>query len=179
MNATLAPQPATAHKPPADQPQSIVYMRSGIEALIPHRGEILFLQQMTTHGDRHYTGVARWDLDQMGLRGHFPQQAVVPAVFLVEAIAQLGGAGVMATRVSSAPETPTVGVMMSIRRCAFRQVVHVGCEVHLDVHTRQVGAHVVSCEGTVSKDGNVVASVELLIGEIPQDMILSTQGAEQ
>ncbi|WOB47936.1 hypothetical protein NYR97_11590 [Xanthomonas hydrangeae] len=170
---------AVAHRPTpsaAVASVSIAYSRTEIEALIPHRGEILFLQSLTTHGDRHFTGVAYWDVDTMGLRGHFPQQAVVPAVFLVEAVAQLAGAGVLATRAAQQDTTPKVGVMMAIRRCAFRQVVHVNQQVQLDVCTRQMGEQVVMCEGTVSRDGISIASIEVLIGEVPQDVILTRKG---
>lgn len=132
---------------------------------------------MTTHGDKHFTGVAYWDVNTMGLRGHFPQQAVVPAVFLVEAIAQLAGAGVLATRVTPEAGVPQVGVMMAIRRCYFRQVVHVDQPVELEVRIRQMGEQAVNCEGTVSRNGTSVASIEVLIGEVALDVILNDKEA--
>jgi len=132
---------------------------------------------MTTHGDKHFTGVAHWDVSTMGLRGHFPQQAVVPAVFLVEAIAQLAGAGVLATRVTPERDVPQVGVMMAIRRCSFRQVVHVNQSVELEVRIRQMGEQAVNCEGAVSRDGISVASIEVLIGEVALDVILTDKEA--
>ncbi len=158
-------------------PAARLYSRTGIEELIPHRGEILFLQQMTTHGDKHFTGVAHWDVDTMGLRGHFPRQAVVPAVFLVEAVAQLAGAGVLATRSTPERDVPQVGVMMAIRRCSFRQVVHVNQPVELEVRTRQMGEQAVTCEGTVSRNGISIASIEVLIGEVALDVILTDKEA--
>jgi len=149
------------------------YGRAGIEALIPHRGEILFLQEMKTWGSKHFTGVAYWDVAAMGLHGHFPQRAVVPAVFLVEAVAQLAGAGVLATRKAREVGVPHLGVLMGIRRCSFRQMLHVNQSVDLEVRTRQMGEQVVNCEATVSRSGVPIASIEVLIGEVPLDVIAS------
>lgn len=172
MNTQFAPSEAT-HSPARPL---IEYSRAGIEALIPHRGDILFLRKMTTRGERHFTGVAHWEVERMGLSGHFPQQVVVPAVFLVEAVAQLAGAGVVATRVQPGQTTPTVGVMMAIRRCVFRQVVHVGRDIELDVRVRHMGEQIVMCEGTATMDGTPMASVEVVIGEVTQERIQMTQG---
>lgn len=159
---------------------SVSFNRADIESLIPHRGEILFLQQMTIHNNSYYTGVAHWHVERMGLRGHFPQQSVVPAVFLVEAIAQLGGAGVVATRaIGQGTQSPMVGVMMAIRRCAFRQIVHVGHDVQLEVRTRRMGDQAVMCEGIVTMDGQTMAEIEVLIGAVPEEMIkLNKEGIE-
>lgn len=153
--------------------------RARIEELLPHRGEILFLQGIRVHTDRHFTGTGRWEVDQMGLRGHFPQLSVVPAVFLVEAVAQVAGAGVFATRKPRQYATPHIGVLMSIRKCVFRLPVPVGTDVTLEVRTRQIGDRIVLAEATAVTPRGSAASISVLLGEVPVDGISAFNGGEE
>lgn len=139
--------------------------RAGIAALLPHRGEILFLHRLEVHADHHYSGEARWEAGEMGLRGHFPQLSIVPAVFLVEAIAQLAGAGVLASRADGPMQASHVGVLMSIRKCSFTRPVPVGATVWLQARTRRMGDRVLLVEGSVATARGSAASIDVLVGE--------------
>lgn len=73
--------------------------RSGIEALVPHRGDALLLDRVTALDAVRGTVVARYDLGRAAavLAGHFPGHPVWPGVAQVEAIGQAGLVFVLAT----------------------------------------------------------------------------------
>src|SRR5690349_25117287 len=86
----------TARNNPAQAPIAprVLLDQSQIEALIPHRAGILFVREAWIVEDDHYRASVCWTMDSPGLSDHFPGQPVVPAVYMIEAAAQLAGIGI-------------------------------------------------------------------------------------
>jgi 3-hydroxyacyl-[acyl-carrier-protein] dehydratase len=98
----------------------------------------------------------RTSLSDFYFQGHFPGQPVVPAVVLVELVAQTGGLAAGARDATSA-EMP-----MQLRVAAlgpFKFPAAAGPDMELEAHVRVIGrmGGLVKVEGEVTADGRLVA----------------------
>lgn len=70
--------------------------RAQVIATLPHREPFLFVDAILLHEPKKRTvGYSRITRELDFFRGHFPQQAVLPGVLMIETLAQVGGVGVM------------------------------------------------------------------------------------
>ncbi len=138
--------------------------REAIEQLLPHRGPIFACKQLIARGPRAYTAIANWPLDNAVIQGHFPGYPLVPGVMLIESVTQLAGAGLLSADayVQSLPGD-RVGVLASVRRCAFKRPVLPEQDVIFEITCRQVGADAVQISAQARVEGLEVAQLETLM----------------
>ncbi len=146
--------------------------RQAIERLIPHRLPMLFASSVTVLAADHYTGEAVWQADSIVFQGHFPGHPIVPGVMIVEAGAQIAGAGLRAGEPIARDTAPgQVGLLMGIRKCLFRRPVPPGMLLSFDLHTRRMAEQVVNVEGEVHCAQGKVASLEFVFAQAPADQL--------
>lgn len=138
--------------------------RHAIEQLLPHRGPIFACEQLVARGPREYTATARWTLDNALIQGHFPGSPLVPGVMLIESVTQLAGAGLLSADayVQSLPGD-RIGVLASVRRCAFKRPVLPEQDVTFEITCRQIGEAAVQITAQALVDGAEVAQLETLM----------------
>lgn len=151
--------------------------RQAIERLLPHRGPILACQQLIARGPRSYTGTAHWPLDNAVVQGHFPGYPLVPGVLLIEALTQLAGAGLLSADpyVQSLPGE-RIGVLASVRRCAFKRPVQPAQDVTFEITCRQIGADAVQVSAQALVEGIEVAQLETLLVYVERMQLSATMG---
>ncbi len=62
-----------------------------IKTLLPHRYPMLFVDKIMSATEKSIVGVKTFTANESFFNGHFPNEPVVPAVVLLEAMAQVGG----------------------------------------------------------------------------------------
>jgi 3-hydroxyacyl-[acyl-carrier-protein] dehydratase len=142
-------------------------LQQSLESL-PHGDEFRFVDKLSAldpgaSGTGHYT--VREDAEF--LRGHFPGRPMLPAVIMVEALAQLGG--VVA---QSDPNQPTLN---DVRLTAMRNVKVMGTAIpseRLDISARVAGrlGNLIQIEGEVSCDTRQLVKAQVtLSGQLPDE----------
>ena len=138
--------------------------RQAIEQLLPHRGPIFACKQLIARGPRTYTATAHWSLDNAMIQGHFPGYPLVPGVMLIEAVTQLAGAGLLsADAYARSLPSNRIGVLASVRRCAFKRPVLPGEDVIFEISCRQIGTDAVQVTAQALVNGLEVAQLEALM----------------
>jgi UDP-3-O-[3-hydroxymyristoyl] N-acetylglucosamine deacetylase/3-hydroxyacyl-[acyl-carrier-protein] dehydratase len=74
-----------------------VYNVEQIKNILPHRPPFLLVDKILTISDHVVTGVKNVTMNEPFFIGHFPSQAVMPGVLIIEAMAQVGGILVLGT----------------------------------------------------------------------------------
>lgn len=151
--------------------------RQAIEQLLPHRGPIFACKQLIAKGPRSYTATAHWPLDNAMIQGHFPGYPLVPGVMLIEALTQLAGAGLLSADayVQSLPGE-RIGVLASVRRCAFKRPVLPEQDVTFEITCRQIGTDAVQVSAQAFVEGIEVAQLETLVAYVDTNQLPAALG---
>lgn len=148
--------------------------RPAIQALLPHRGDIFVCEQLRVEGPHHFQGVARWPLENGVIQGHFPGLPVVPGVFLIETLAQLAGAGLLAgDPYVRSLEGDLIGVLASVRKSIFKRPVVPQTEVEFRIQCRQMAPMAVQVGGTVHVGAAEVAQLDILIAYTARPQLMA------
>jgi len=104
--------------------------------------------------------------DDFYFQGHFPGQPVVPAIVLIELLAQTGGLAAGTSRPGE-PHQPRALRVAAVD--GFRFPAGCGTDVVLEAQARVVGrmGGLFKIEGTVTADGVLVARGSLTLADVP------------
>ena len=130
-----------------------------IEGLIPHRAPFLLVSEIVEL-DPAVSGRGRWHLTgaEEFFAGHFPGNPVLPGVLMVESLAQLAAAVVLADGRYQDRLPPFGG----IDRARFRRQVVPGDTLDLDVSIGRLSARAGSGHGVARVGGLIACEADLL-----------------
>ena len=136
--------------------------------LLPHAPPMRLVDEVVSvHPGSQAVCRRRTRVEDFYFQGHFPDAPVVPAVILVELLAQTGGLA------AGAPLPGQSAVPRALRVAAvdgFRFPAGCGPGVTLEASARVVGSmgRLFKIEGTVTADAVLVARGSLTLAEVPR-----------
>jgi 3-hydroxyacyl-[acyl-carrier-protein] dehydratase len=138
---------------------------TAIEELIPHRPPFLLVSEIVELVPA-VSARGRWHLsgNEEFFAGHFPGSPVLPGVLMVESLAQLAAAVVLADE-RYKDRLPLFG---GIDRARFRHQVVPGDTLDLEVTIGRLSARAGSGRGLASVGGKVACEAEMLFVLAPR-----------
>ena len=133
-----------------------------IKEILPHRDDMLLLDDVES-ADGTAVGHYRVRGDEFFLRGHFPDNPIVPGVILCEILAQ-SACVLMADKMSDG----ALPVYTGLNNVKFRNPVRPGDLIETRCKINRAKHPFYFAEGTVSVDGRVCVSAEFsfaIVGE--------------
>jgi 3-hydroxyacyl-[acyl-carrier-protein] dehydratase len=144
-----------------------VYDRPGIE-LLPHRDPFLFVDRIVSADETGALGEYTFTLEKNDFfKGHFPDFPVVPGVVLVEAMAQVSGAAIVARNMLGGKDKEATFLLAAVDEVRFRRPVRPGDKLVTVVTNIKVGSKLgaFSLKGYVEGELAAEAKVKCILGE--------------
>ena len=162
MTTTLAPiegveRPARWLHAPLDADE--------IRRILPHTWPFLFLDRVTElKAPDRAAGLKNVTIAEPYFAGHFPRQAIMPGVLIVETLAQLGAVLLKADEEKPAEgEEPTGGYLAGVKSMRFRRPVGPGDQLRLRVWREHSTTTVVELRAEAKVGSNLVADGVLVL----------------
>ncbi len=127
-----------------------------IMALIPHRFPFLMIDRIIDMVPfESATGIKNVSINEPFFQGHFPAQAVMPGVLVIEAMAQT--AGVVVIHSMGEEAEGKLVYFMVIDSARFRRPIVPGDQIHIKVSKKQRRGNVWKFRGEAIVDGKLAA----------------------
>ncbi len=132
---------------------------AAIQKIMPHRYPFLLIDRiLSLEGDR-VVGIKNVTINEPFFAGHFPGHPIMPAVLIIEAMAQCGG--VLLLNTVEHPKDKLV-YFMGINNAKFRKPVRPGDQLRFELTLLRLKSRICKMEGKAYVDGDLVAEAELL-----------------
>jgi 3-hydroxyacyl-[acyl-carrier-protein] dehydratase len=130
-----------------------------IQKILPHRYPFLLIDRIVELEDMRVVAIKNVTINEPHFTGHFPNQAVMPGVLIVEALAQT--AGVLVLNRITDRENKLV-FLATIEQAKFRKPVVPGDQLRLEVKFLKLKPSVAKMQCEASVDGIKVAEADLV-----------------
>ena len=147
-------------RPRAGVDRKGVFEIQDVLEIMPHRYPILLVDRILELEDRkRVVGIKNVTYNEPFFQGHFPGHPVMPAVLIIEAMAQCVGVLLL-----NSVENPKRKLMYfaGIDKARFRRPVRPGDQLRFELQLLRFGGAVCKMEGKAFVDGELVAEAELL-----------------
>jgi UDP-3-O-[3-hydroxymyristoyl] N-acetylglucosamine deacetylase/3-hydroxyacyl-[acyl-carrier-protein] dehydratase len=132
---------------------------TAIERIMPHRYPMLLVDRILELTDTKVVGIKNVTANEAFFAGHFPGHPIMPAVLIIEAMAQVGGF-MLLNRVEE-PDSKLV-YFIGIDKAKFRRPVIPGDQLRFELTLLKLKGRICQMRGEAYVDGNLVAEADLL-----------------
>jgi UDP-3-O-[3-hydroxymyristoyl] N-acetylglucosamine deacetylase / 3-hydroxyacyl-[acyl-carrier-protein] dehydratase len=133
---------------------------TAIMDILPHRYPFLLVDRITALEEGHFIeGIKNVTMNEPFFQGHFPGHPIMPAVLILEAMAQTGGLLLL-----NSVDNPTDKLMyfMSIDGAKFRRPVTPGDQLRFRLTLLKLKNRISKMRGEAYVDGQLVAEAEFV-----------------
>lgn len=131
-----------------------------IEEIMPHRYPFLLVDRIVElEKGKRVVGIKNVTINEPFFVGHFPGHPIMPAVLIIEAMAQVGG--VLLLSMVDQPKSKLV-YFMAIDKAKFRKPVFPGDQIRFELEMLKLKLNTCKMKGLAFVEGNLVAEAELL-----------------
>ncbi len=174
LTTDISPESAQASTSP---PKTMDILE--IMSLLPHRYPFLLIDRVIEMEPRHrIVALKNVTINEPHFTGHFPDYPIMPGVLMVEAIAQAGGALLLA----EIPDRESkLMVFTSIENARFRRPVTPGDQLRIEVTVLNWRTRVVKMGGSITVDGKVVCDATVMcqmVDRVPKKAEAKVETAE-
>ncbi|HEX7077009.1 MAG TPA: bifunctional UDP-3-O-[3-hydroxymyristoyl] N-acetylglucosamine deacetylase/3-hydroxyacyl-ACP dehydratase [Candidatus Eisenbacteria bacterium] len=153
-----------------EEPGSLLLKRNGdqspiqldimaIMEIMPHRYPLLLIDRILSLTADRVVGIKNVTINEPFFVGHFPGHPIMPAVLIIEAMAQCGG--VLLLNTVERPKDKLV-YFMGIDNAKFRKPVRPGDQLRFELNLLRLKQRICKMEGKAYVHGDLVAEAELL-----------------
>ena len=129
-----------------------------IKEILPHRHPFLLVDRIDElEAGKRAVGTKCVTYNEPFFAGHFPQEAVMPGVLIIEALAQVGAVAILADEKNKGK----IAFFGGINKAKFKQKVVPGDVLTLEVEMTKVKGPIGVGEAKAYKDGKICAQAEL------------------
>lgn len=130
-----------------------------IKQILPHRYPFLLIDRVLDYEPGVYSIAEKQvTANEWQFQGHFPQQAVMPGVLMIEALAQCGAVALLALPNYQGQ----IAFLAGVDKARFKRQVVPGDTLHLEVRVKQLRATVGKAEAIATVDGEIAVKCELM-----------------
>ena len=147
----LPPVPREGITPPWDI--------NAIMSIMPHRYPLLLVDRILDMTDERVIGTKCVTINEPFFNGHFPGHPIMPAVLIVEAMAQCGG--ILLLNKVDRPREKLV-YFMAIENAKFRKPVLPGDTIRFELTLIKLKGRICKMAGKAFVDGALVAEADLM-----------------
>ena len=131
-----------------------------IESLLPHREPMLLIDKLINIEHlKSATAIVNVRKNSFFVQGHFPDQPVMPGVFIVEAFGQ-AAAALTAYGVDPKEYENKLVYLMSVDKARFRNPVIPDCELHLYIESIRTHGRVWKYKGVAKVNEKKMGDAE-------------------
>lgn len=132
-----------------------------IKTLIPHRYPMLFVDKVVDYEPNKFLhAIKNVTINEPVFNGHFPDMAIFPGVFILEALAQ--ATGILGFKSKGSEVQNELYLFASIDKARFKRPVYPGDTLNLHVEFLKERRGMWKFYGEARVDGKVVCSAELM-----------------
>ncbi len=141
------------------------YSIEDIKEVLIHRYPFLLLDRVTDMSEEHIVGLKNITVNEPYFVGHFPQKPVVPAVLMLETMAQLSGFFIAKTAHNLSKDS--LGLYVGIDKARFKKIVQPGDQLIITAKriSNKAGLFKFHCEAHVDEALASSADISLFMSQ--------------
>ena len=141
---------------------------------LPHRYPMLLIDRITELEPlKRAAGFKNVTINEPFFQGHFPNNPVMPGIFIIEAMAQLGGTVILEPKAA----TTSVPYLAGVDKVRFRRPVLPGDRLMMDVHVEWLRRTYGCLHAESHVDGQLVCTALLMFSVVSDTRLFQLDAA--